>query len=143
MRNKTFTVDKNLLLKDAGLVAASAAAQVSSADKILDIGTGGFEGYVIIDWTACEVADGDELYTVEVQFSSSATFATDVWLGGAVRLGDSSVTFETVDTTATGRRVIPFSNEINDTQFQYMRIYTRVAGTVATGVNYSARVGKD
>jgi hypothetical protein len=142
MRNKSFTVDKSLLLKDATLIGSSAAAQVGGADKILDIGTGGFEGYVIIDWTACEAAT-NEIYSIEVQFSSSATFATDVWIGALVRLGHASVTFETVDTTATGRRVIPFSNEINDTQFQYMRIYTRVAGTVATGINYSARVGKD
>lgn len=142
MRTYNHTVDAALLLKDAGLVAASAAAQVGGSNKILDLGTGRFEGYVVIDWTACEVATGDESYRIELQFSDSSTFASNIWIGALVHLGDSTVTFESADTTATGRRVIPFTNEINDVQYRYMRIYTRIAGTIATGINFTARVAK-
>jgi hypothetical protein len=136
------TVDKNLLLKDAGLVGASAAAQVGGSNQILNLGLGRFEGYVVIDWTACEVATGDESYRIEIQFSDSATFASNIWIGAVVHLGDSTVSFESADTVAAGRRVVPFTNEIQDVQYPYMRLYTRVAGTVATGINYSARVAK-
>lgn len=137
-----YTFDKNLLLKDAGLVAASAAAQVSSADKILDLGAGRVDGTVVVDWTACEVATGDESYHVELQFSNSATFASTNVVGSCIKLGDSTVNFGSADTAATGRREIPFTNEIEGTIYRYMRVYTRVAGTVATGINYTAYAAK-
>lgn len=140
---KQYTFDKNLQLKDAGLVAASAAAQVASADKILDLGAGRVDGTVIVDWTACEVASGDESYHIELQFSSSATFATGNVLGPCIKLGDSSVSFATVDTAASGRREIPFTNEIEGTIYRYMRLYTRIAGAIATGLNYAAFAAKN
>ena len=139
---KDETFDYNLQMKDAGVIAASAAWQVSSADKILDMGAQRFDGRVIIDVTECEVASGNEKYTLLIQGSSSATFATDVWNLGATQLGDSSVSLETVDTAATRHFEIAFCNEINGTVLQYIRGYTVVAGTVATGIGFTANLVK-
>lgn len=138
---KDFTFDYQMRMKDAGLVGASAAAQVGGSDKIIDLGSSDrFDGRVIVDVTACEVATGDERYEIIVQGSSSATFASGVWNLAAVTLGDSSVSLETVDTAAGRRQELHFCNEVNGTAFRYLRVYTRVAGTVATGINYVANL---
>src|SRR4030067_519929 len=107
---KDATFDHLLRMKDAGLVAASAAAEVSSVAKILDMGAQRFDGRVLVDITACEVASGDEEYRILVQGSTSSTFASGVWNLGALQLGDSSVSQETVDTAATRHPEIAFTN---------------------------------
>jgi hypothetical protein len=133
------TFDTLLQLKDAGLVAASAAAQVSSADKIVDLGLGRVEADVIIDATAVEVATGDELYTVIAEFSNSASFASGIVPGAMQYLGDAAAIPGGGDTdNGVGRYKLPFTNVINDVHYRYMRLYTVVAGTIATGVNYKA-----
>lgn len=139
---KDATMDYSLRLKDAGLVAASAAAQVGGVDKIVDMGSARFDGRVIVDVTACEVASGNEKYTVIVQGSTSSTFATGIWNLAALPLGDSSVSLETVDTAATRHQEIAFCNEVNGTVYPYIRLYTEVVGTIATGINYSANLVK-
>jgi co-chaperonin GroES (HSP10) len=58
--------DVNLELKDAGLVAASAAAEVDSTAQILDLGLGRTDAEVVLDVTAVEVESGDEVYTVTI-----------------------------------------------------------------------------
>jgi hypothetical protein len=138
-QRKDQSFDYNLRMKDAGLVAASAAAQVGGADKIIDIGAGRVDARVIVDVSACEVATGNEQYIVIVQGSDSATFASGVWNLGATMLGDSSVSLESADTVA-GRREIHFCNEVNGTVYRYLRVYTFVAGTIATGINYTANL---
>jgi hypothetical protein len=124
-------------MKDAGLVAASAAATVSAVAKILDLGTGLMEGQVIVDIAAIEVATGDESYRIEVQLSNSSSFASGIVHSAILHVGDSTVTFESAD-SAIGRYIVPVRNAKNGVLYRYMRIYTRVAGTVATGVNYEA-----
>jgi hypothetical protein len=138
--SRDFTFDYALRLKDAGLVAASAAAQVSSADKIVDVGAQRFDGRVIVDVSACETDTGNEKYVILIQGSTSATFATGVWNLAALPLGDSSVSLETVDTAATRRQEIAFCNEVNGTCYRYIRAYTQVVGTIATGINYTANI---
>jgi hypothetical protein len=135
---KDFTFDYDLRLKDAGVIAASAAAQVGGVDKILDVGAARVDGRVIVDTTAVEVDSGNELYQVVVQGSSSATFASGIVTLGEQRFGDSSVTLETVDSPAAARREIAFTNEQNGTVYRYIRVYTIIAGTIATGINYVA-----
>ena len=134
-----FTPDAEFLLKDAGLVAADAAAQVDAADKIVNLGAGRVDGRVIVDVSAIEVASGDESYRIKLQFSSSSTFASAVIGGTQLHLGDSSVLIGESADSATGRYEIPFTNEINGTVYPYMRVYTDVAGTIATGINFTAR----
>lgn len=144
MRNqRDSTFDFNLRLKDAGLVAASAAAQVGGANKILDLGAGRADGRVIVDTTAVEVDTGDEEYAILIQGSNSSTFAsTNVQLGAAI-LGHSSKTLESASTAAAGRREIAFSTEVDGTIYRYVRAYTRIAGTIATGINFTANVVLD
>lgn len=129
--------DSLLEMKDAGLVAASAAAQVDGADKILTLGGGLVEANLIVDVTALEVASGDEVYGIEWQLSSSATFASGVVVASVLRIGDSSVAFGSAD-NAVGRYIQPVNNEFNGTVYPYARLYTRIAGAIATGINYSA-----
>ena len=124
-------------MKDAGLVAASAAAQVDGADKILTLGGGLVEANLIVDVTALEVASGDEVYGIEWQLSSSATFASGVVVASVLRIGDSSVAFGSAD-NAVGRYIQSVNNEFNGTVYPYARLYTRIAGAIATGINYSA-----
>ena len=137
-QQKDFMFDLNLLLKDAGLVAASAAAQVGGVAKILDMGASRFDGRVIVDTTAVEVDSDNELYTIVVEGSNSSTFANTIVCLAAKLLGALEVTLESADTPAAGRHEIAFTNEMNGTTYRYIRIYTIVAGTVATGINYTA-----
>ncbi len=143
-RNRVdFTFDYSLRMKDAGLVAASAAATVSSVAKILDMGAARFDGRVILDFAAVEAASNDELYIIAVQGSDSPTFGgtTHVNLGACV-VGDPTKTGEGVDTTEIQRRELAFTNEVNGHAYRYIRIYTVVTGTIATGVNYTANLVK-
>lgn len=138
----TKTYDDLLELKDAGLVAASAAAQVGGVDKILDIGAGDLEGDIIIDATAVEVDSGNEIYTIGAQISDSATFASGIYEVTAIQLGDSVPLHGDTD-MGVGRYVLPFQNRIADgVAKRYLRIYTTVAGTIATGINFSAYLAK-
>jgi len=142
-----FTLDTALQLKDAGLVAADAAAQVGGADQYIDLGAANAYARfaVVIDWTACEVASTDEVYDVQVQGSTATSFSTKYILASK-KFGDSSVTLQPVDTPPSGRTVI-FCDNVAHTSAtdgnsiiatRYIRLYTDVAGTIATGFNYSA-----
>ena len=130
------TYDALGLFKAAGLVAASAAG------TIIDLGDMRVDARVIIDITACEVATGDESYRVEVQVSDSATFASGIFISCLAHFGDSSVCFESADTAVPRRHELAFTNEINGVTYRYARTFTRVAGTIATGINYSAYMVK-
>jgi hypothetical protein len=142
MSRVTKTYDDLLELKDAGLVAASAAATVSSAAKVIDLGAGDVEGDIIIDVSACEVASGNEIYTIGVQISSSASFASDIYEIVSLQLGDAAVIPGDVD-MGVGRYVLPFQNRIaNGVAKRYLRLYTTVGGTIATGINYTAYLAR-
>ncbi len=133
------TFDSSMEFKDAGLVQTSAAAQVDSAAKYVDLGTGLFKGCMILDVTALEVANGDEIYTICLQLSTDAVFTNDATSCTAAKIEIGSATpllLGAVD--SIGRYKLYFDNEHNGTYFRYARLYTVVAGTVASGINYSA-----
>ncbi len=136
-QNLDSTMDALLQFKDAGLVAASAAAEVSSVAKIVDTGGGYFEGTMLLDATAVEVASGDEVYNIHIQGSSSATFASGLASIVKFEMGDAAVIQSDADVGA-GRYKIPFNNQVGETIYRYLRVYTEVAGTIATGINYDA-----
>jgi hypothetical protein len=142
---KTYDVD--LELKDAGAIAASAAALVDAAAKILDLGTGTVEGDIIIDVSAMEVASDDEKYIIHAEVSSSATFASDIYAVASLILGSSGTAeWDNIPGDADmyiGRYVLPFRNEIvNGIPKRYMRLYTEVSGSIVTGINYTAYLSK-
>lgn len=133
--------DGDLVMKDAGIVAADAAATVDGSAAVLDLGDHRMDGRVILDVTAIEVASNDELFLVIAQFSDSATFASGIFNGPNMGLGAFEVTKQSAD-TVVGRYELPCSNEINGTTYRYMRLWTECIGSVATGINYSAFLTK-
>lgn len=129
-----FTFDAATALKGAGLIAASADG------AILDLGEGLFDGFLVLDVSAIEVASGDEIYTVSVEGSSVAAMTSlSVCLAKKV-LGNLVVPMD--NPTGIGRFVVPFRNEENGVLKRYIRLSTLVAGTVATGINFSAFLAK-
>lgn len=135
-----YTLDDALEMKDAGLVASSAAATVGGNAKVIDTGGGEYEGDVLIDVSAIEIASNDEAYTIVVQGSPDAAFtaATSVELCH-LHLGaaETKLTDTNQDDT-TGRYVLKVQNTYAGTVYRYLRLYTVVAGTIATGINYTA-----
>lgn len=141
MSNVKYTFDANLELKDAGLVAASAAAQVSSADKVVDLGAGRVHAVAVLDVSAVEVDSGNELYTIHIQGSNSASFASGIVDLASMEMGDAAALLGDTD-SAAARYELPFINDQGGTIYRYVRAYTVVAGTIATGINYTAWIGK-
>jgi len=134
---RNFTYDDALVLKDAGLVATTAAGS-----EVIDLGDGFMEGYLVIDVTALEVASTDEIYTIVLEGSNVAALASgSVVLAAAPQMGNAPAPADA--DTAVGRFVVPVTNEQNGELYRYIRIHTTVAGTVATGINYSAFLAKD
>jgi len=135
------TFDANLEFKDAGLVAASAAATVDSAAKVIDVGEGLFRGCMIIDVSALEIASNTEIYDIIIQGSTVAAFATDTAIAELAALNLSAAEVKRSDCNkddSTGRFKIYFDNENDGSYYRYLRVYTAVAGDVATGINYTA-----
>ncbi len=137
MVQRYYSADALLELKDAGAITASAAAQVGGSDQILDLGQALFPGIVIVDVSAIEVAT-DELYHIITQFSSDSGFASDIENGPMLELGHTSVRKGSAINSTVGRYELPFANEQDEVVRRYMRLYTHVAGTISTGINYKA-----
>lgn len=134
-------IDSTMILKDAGLVAASAAGTVATAAKIVNVGSGLVEGLLVVDVSAIEV-DANELYAIALQGSDVADFDTgsEVIVELAVlNLGANEVIGGNAD-SAVGRYTVPFRNEYQGTIYPYVRVYTTVSGTVATGINFKAHI---
>lgn len=141
---RSYSFDAALQLKDAGLVAASAAAQVAAAAQVINLGAAvPFLGVVVIDVTAIEVDTGDETYEIQLQGSNSSTFAGTAAQDLAVmKLGHLTPLAGGLNTSVIGRYELPFINVQADTAYQYLRLFTRVVGTIATGINYKAYIGR-
>lgn len=141
-----YTFDANLQLKDAGLIAADGAWQVSSANQIIDVGAGRFEGRCVIDISALEIASGDERYNLIIQGSTSATFASGIVILAMLPVGDGSTIATAfggsgVDADdAAGRYEIGFCNERNNIYYRYIRGFTDVTGSIASGIAFTAFV---
>ena len=141
--SKEIMYDESLILKDAGLVAADAAATVGGVAKVIDLGsaTALVEGKLIIDVSAIEIASNDEVYKISLQGSDQSGFsAGDEEDLAILILGAAEVIGGDQDST-TGRYVVPFRNERNGTTYRYLRIYTDVTGAIATGINFTAYLG--
>lgn len=130
-----FTYDTSLVAKTAGLLAASADG------TIIDLGDGLVDGFLVIDLTACEIASGNEIYTVSLEGSDVAAMDSgSVCLAKKV-FGNLVVPMDAA-LSASGRYVVPFRNEEGGETFRYVRLSTLIAGTIATGINFSAFLAK-
>lgn len=137
------TFDYGMLLKDAGLIAADAAAQVGGVDRIIDFGGADVrvDGAVIIDVTVIDVANTDEITAIIAQVSASPTFASGVKNVASLELNAAAVQRGTADGGVVGHYELPFTNEYNGTAYRYFRLWTQVDGT-NTGINYIAHLAK-
>jgi hypothetical protein len=142
-QQKDYTYDHALRLKDAGAITSSAAAQVGGADRVLDLGTGRWDGTVVADISAITTADASQVYTLEWQVSNSATFASGNVVGAALRVGHATATGSSANTAAATRMELGVTNEVNGVVFRYARMFTRVAGTGSPSVNYVANAHKE
>jgi len=136
------TFDAATELKDAGAVAATAAAQVGGVARIVNVGNGLLQATMIVDFDAIKTTVGDESYELRLQGSTSPTFATGVYNLAVTKVGGATATGETVASTI-GRKAVPFVNT-NDgsTPLPYLRLYTVVAGTAPTA-NFRAFITKN
>lgn len=143
---RNFTLDTLTQLKDAGLVAASAAATVATVAKVLDLGEGFVEGNIVADVSAIEIGHNDEIFDIVVQLTNTAAFADDTKIFDKSSLTLSTAGAQRTDANAVnvvGRYVIPVNNEHAGVLYRYMRLYTLAAGTVAVGINYTAYLCKE
>lgn len=129
------TYDHATLLKAAGLVAATAAGSI-----ILDLGDGLMNADLVIDVSALEVADGSEVYTISLEGSDVADMTSGSVVLAQKVLGNAPAPADA--DTGLGRHLVPVRNELAGEIYRYVRIHTLVAGTVATGINYSAFLAK-
>ena len=130
-----YTYDNSTSLKGAGLIDASADG------AIIDLGAGMVDADLVIDMTACEVASGNEIYTISLEGSTVAAMSsTSVCLAKKV-FGNLVVPMDAA-LSASGRYVVPFRNEEGGALYRYVRLSMVVAGTVATGINFRAFIGK-
>jgi len=131
MAGKTYTYDHSLLLDDGGAITSSEAGEVAGVAKILDLGSGLVEGDVVIDVATLDVDTGNEIVTMAMEISDSATFASGIYRVASLQIGDASPLAGDTDMT-TGRYILPFNNMIADgVTKRYARIYWTIAGTVA------------
>ncbi|MES2973369.1 MAG: hypothetical protein V4757_07160 [Pseudomonadota bacterium] len=130
------TYDNALLIKAAAAVGSSAAGSI-----ILDLGDGFMDADVVIDVTAMEVDTGNEIYTISVEGSNVAAMTSGSVELASKFLGNNAAPADA--DTAIGRHVLPFRNELGGVLYRYVRIYTTVAGTIASGgINYAAFLAK-
>ena len=142
--SRSYTFDAELEFKDAGLVAADDAAQVDGADKIIDLGSDSacFTGVMVIDVSAIEIASNDEKYTIIVQGSNSATFASGIENLAEITLGATEVRPGGAIDSTVGRYELAFVNEQDGQKYRYLRVFTDVTGTIASGINFTAWAGR-
>ena len=135
------TFDAELEFKDAGVLKVSAAAQVDSAARVIDVGTGLFKACMFIDVSAIDLVGNDEIYDIVIQGSTVAAFATDTEIKELASINLSAAEVKRTDCNvddSTGRLKIYFDNENNLEYYRYLRVYTVVGGSPATGINYAA-----
>lgn len=137
------TYDNALLLKAGALVAATA-----NGTLILDVGGGLLDCDLVVDVSAIETASTDESYNIILEGSPDATFGTagNIVHLASMTLGHASSVLKAAEgsgvTDTAGRYTLGIRNELNGTTYRYLRIRTVVAGTIATGINYTAFLAK-
>lgn len=134
---RQYPYDVDLVAKAAALVAAD------TAHTIVPVGDAVWKGALVVDVTAVEIASNDERYIIAVQGSTSATFASDVQNLAMIELGATEVRSGGAIDSLTGRYELLFINEQAGVTYPYIRAYTDVAGTIATGINWSGFFSRD
>ncbi len=130
-------------LHDGGLITASAEGKVDSSAVIFDTGGGRTMGNMVVDITALEVDSTDEIYSISVQGSSKADFASDLADLVILQLGYADAIASDVNRGALGERyILPWNNVFGNVTFRYLRAYCEIVGTIVTGIDYKAFLTK-
>jgi hypothetical protein len=125
---RIYNLDIDLLMKDAGAITASAAAQVGGSARQIDVGGASksrFEADLVIDVSALDLASTNETYQIEFELSDTSGFGSGV------------IDYVTIPILATGRVVVGVSNVKSGTAYRYARLTTTVGGTTPS-INYTA-----
>jgi hypothetical protein len=133
--NNQFTFDGSLELR------ASAAITSSADGTILDVGDGCVDGFLVIDMSACEIATGNEIYTVSLEASNVAAMTSGSVCIAKKVFGNLVVPMDGALSTA-GRYVVPFRNEEGGTTYRYVRLSVLIAGSISTGITFGAFIAK-
>lgn len=105
------TVDAAARVIDLGLLPPAFNVNTTSVSPFAKMA-------VLVDWTTCDVADGDEVYTCELQGSNSTAF-TNAYRLGVMQLGNGNLIGypgASFDTMPNGRRVFYCDNWIQATE---------------------------
>ena len=131
-----YTYDADLELKAAGALITSTDSQ------IIDLGAGFVEGDIVIDVTADEMGSGNEFFTLSLDASNVAAMSSGSVCIARKVFGNLVVPMDAA-LSAAGRYVIPFRNVENGTTYRYVRLSTLVAGTISTGISFSAFISQN
>lgn len=136
MGQRIYNQDLELIFKDAGAVTADGAATVGGSEKIIKTGAGRFEAVMLIDVSAITVG-ADNAYNIVIQGSNTADFSGAKQNLAVLDLGNTAVRAGGAITSLIGRYEIPFTTEVNDVVYDYVRVFTDVTGTTPS-VNFKA-----
>jgi len=136
---RNFTYEGDTVLKDAGAVAASAAAQVDAVNKILSVGDGLQEGILLIDIASIDVDGSAAQGTLTVDTnptggnSSQGTLTIDTLPidGDTVTFGTTTYRFK--DTPAQAEDI-----QIGDLAATLASLVATLNGTGEAGTDYFA-----
>ncbi len=143
--NMIGTYDDLTQLRDASAVTVSGADTISATAVTLDVSDGYISGHFLVNVTAVDVTDGDELYEIKLQGSNvtGGTFNGEIVDLVTLPLGAAGVLSGTGNKT-TNLYKIPFCNQFGNETFRYLRSYHKItaSATVDTGINYTAGLTK-
>lgn len=131
MGQRSYNLDIELLLADgAAPVTADGVSQVASANVSKKLGKGRFEGVLVIDVTAIDLASADEVYHLCLQgaLDTDQTFTSKETIA-QLSLGATAVRPGGAINSVVGRYEIPFTTEQHDVTYDWVRLYVDVAGT--------------
>lgn len=128
MGQRVYNQDLELILADgAAAMTADGITQVASANVSKKLGPGRFEGVLIVDVSAIDVASADEVYHLLLQ-GSNDSFSTKETVA-QYSLGASAARPGAPVASVIGRYEIPFTTEQHDTVYSDVRLYVDLAGT--------------
>lgn len=149
-QNLDRTLDVSMRLKDSGAaVTSDTLATVGGSTATLDLGAAHFQGDLVVDMEATvDTTTGDEYYRLQLIGCNTEAFTTTaivvlatLELGDATQLAGAVGGVDTDKGTSGDRYIVPFSNQIMNTYFRYVRLVANVSGTTPS-IDYTAFVAK-
>lgn len=143
VRRTNYTVDTQTELAPSAAVTAT-----GNGPNIVDLGGGGQANapFVMFDWhvnvSAIDVASTDEIYTIRLEGSNSASFASGIEELASMTLSAAAAAPGNGDVGSdAGRYTVTGSNERNGRTYRYVRLHNTVAGTTPS-ITYQSDLGK-